>query len=81
MKVGKLKIYDEMNKKDNIQLGNYIINILQANKEGSAHDVANAALYMCRALLREYPRLRGELFLWNKEEFLDELQLDYGELD
>ena len=43
-----------------------------------AAEVANLAVEMVKGILARTPKLRYEIWQWNKQELLDELGLDYG---
>lgn len=70
-----------MTKKELFELGIDITTFLDEaynsdNKD--APEIANIAIDMVKGILERSPKLRYEIWQWNKEEILDNLGLDYG---
>ncbi len=68
-----------MTQKETFELGIDLITFLDISKESNdSADVANAAMAMVKGILERSPKLRYEIWEWNREEILNDLDLDYG---
>jgi hypothetical protein len=68
-----------MNNKEITDFGHDFISFLQIAKDSnSPEEVSNLSIDLIKEILKRYPPIRYEFFLWNKEDLLTDLGLDYG---